>query len=96
MLRIGVYANTVQHPEQDLAVDPSGMQLATGVSYTFKLDVTDNASGGSHFALKVWPTGTTEPSPWTVETDGELSRGSILLVLHEAEASFGTVTVTPL
>jgi hypothetical protein len=94
--QLSIYANTLQHPEQNLAVDTTNMQLAIGVRYTFKMRVTDNGVGGSHFAIKVWQTGTAEPSTWKVQADGELSRGSILLALHRAEASFGVVTITPL
>ena len=68
---LGIGANTVQHPEQELAVDPTGMQLTIGVPYTFKLSVTDNTSGGSHFAFKVWQVGTTEPTDWLVQADGD-------------------------
>ena len=93
---LDIYANTLQHPEQILAVDASGTQLTTGVPYTFKLRVDDNTVGGSHFAFKVWQTGTTEPVDWLLQADGERNRGSILLALHRADASFGVVTVAPL
>ena len=73
--RFQIYANSDQHPETTLVADGTGKQLTPGVTYTFKVRVTDNGSGGSHFRLKAWQTGTTEPSSWLLETDGDLSRG---------------------
>jgi hypothetical protein len=42
---------------------------------------------------------TTEPAAWLLEitTDpGDPAAGSILLIAHEVDASFGTVMVTPI
>ena len=49
---LGIDANTRQHPEQLLAVDPSGMQLQLGVPYTFQAQVTTNRVGGSPLRLQ--------------------------------------------
>ena len=76
--------------------DATGKQLTPGVAYTFKVRVTDNASGGSHFAFKVWQTGTAEPANWLLQADGDRSRGSIVLAAHRADVDFGNVSVTPL
>jgi regulation of enolase protein 1 (concanavalin A-like superfamily) len=93
--KLEIYANTDQHPERTLVADTTGTQLTLGLSYTFKLRVTDNGFGGSHFAFKVWRTGTTEPTSWLLQADGELSRGSIVLAAHRADVDFGQVTVSP-
>ncbi|MEQ1946608.1 MAG: DUF1349 domain-containing protein, partial [Bryobacteraceae bacterium] len=92
--RLDIYSNTSSRPEYVLVQDTSGRRLSTGQKYIFKFNVQDNAFGGSHYRLKVWPAASSEPATWDLETDGELSRGSIILAAHNADVSFGTVTVT--
>ena len=48
--------------------------------------------------LKVWEQGTTEPTDWMLEYQKNNAResGSIVLLPHYVDASFGTVEVTPL
>ncbi len=94
--RVEIYANTDTHPEQTLLADTTGTQLTLGVAYTFKAQVTDNATGGSDFKFKVWKTGTTEPSAWLLQTSGDLSRGSIVLAAHRSDVDFGAVSVNPI
>jgi hypothetical protein len=93
--KVRIYANTDVHPEQTLVADKTGTQLTWGVPYTFKVSVSDNARGGSRFRVKVWKTGTVEPTTWLLQTDGDRSRGSIALVAHGSDVSFGTVAITP-
>jgi hypothetical protein len=88
--------NSAADNERFLAVDNSGMTLMAGVTYTFKGEVTENSATSSHFKFKVWPVGTPEPAAWLLETDGAHSQGSILLGAHQADASFGTTTITAL
>ncbi len=90
-----IYQNTDAHQEMTLIKDTSGLKLTLGVAYTFKFSVTDNAIGGSLYKFKVWRTGTTEPSSWLLQANGDLSRGSIVLAAHRADVNFGTVTVSP-
>ncbi len=92
--RAQIYENTDAHPEESLATDFSGLHLTPGVAYTFKFSVTDNGRGGSLYRFKIWQTATTEPGAWLLQANGELSRGSIVLAAHRADASFGTVAIT--
>ncbi len=56
--------------------------------------MTDNTIGGSLYKFKIWKTGTTEPANWLLQTNSDLSRGSIVLAAHRADVNFGTVTLT--
>ena len=89
-----IWENTVANPEMALAQDTTGITLQMGVAYTFKIQVTANTSGGSHFNFKVWQASTSEPSAWTLSADGAASQGSIVLASHQADISIGNVTVT--
>jgi len=93
--RLHIFENTNTHIETVLAEDTTYRQLSYGVKYMFKFNVKPNSSGGSLYSLRAWVEGTTEPTTWDVQANGELNQGSVLLISHEADVSFGTVTVNP-
>jgi hypothetical protein len=65
--------------------------------YVFRVQVQGNGSGGSHISFKVWEAGSPEPSTWDLEVDGGAApQGSVGLLAHLSDASFGNVIVTPL
>lgn len=77
-----------------------GLQLQLGTTYTFKTRVKTLANGQTEYSFKVWANGTAEPSSWMVEFtagtgDFEPASGSPVLVAHEADVSFGAVTIEP-
>jgi hypothetical protein len=77
--------------------DTSGRKLSYHVSYLFKMRV-ETISGQGDYGLKVWEEGQPEPSAWDLTAQGELSDpqyGSLLLVAHHVDASFGDVVVIP-
>ncbi len=81
------------HP---VAIDED-FQLVTGVTYLFRMRVETHADG-SRYQLKVWPQADPEPAHWTLTRMGppaEASAGSVLLLAHHVDASFGDVTVIP-
>ncbi len=85
---------------QEIVSDNSSKTLDDGVTYIFKAraETTPNV-GGSLYSLKVWPEGAPEPPNWdlTMQTGAEdLPAGSILLLSHYVNATFGDVTITPL
>jgi hypothetical protein len=87
------------HGEHVLAEDTSGRELAFGVRYIFKMRVETQPGLTSMYRLKVWQDGTPEPSAWDVSGPGfpgELAEGSLLLVAHQTDATFGDVTVVPI
>lgn len=80
--------------------DDSGRQLELEVPYIFKIRVETRADGRSYYSFKVWEAGHDEPATWDLSGYGENAyayegHGSLLLVAHRTDASFGDVTVTP-
>lgn len=81
-----------------LAQDTSGRHLDFGVTYIWKTQVETMPGVGNAYKLKVWPQDQPEPAGWDLEGIGQFNdraEGSILLVAHEADVTFGNVTVMP-
>ncbi|MFC2036977.1 hypothetical protein ACFLYD_03260 [Chloroflexota bacterium] len=81
-----------------LGVD-KGVQLPMGVTHIFKMRVETEPGGKSRYSLKVWTSGEPEPSAWNISGYGntpDVPNGSLLLVAHRADATFGNVTITPI
>lgn len=78
-------------------VKPMSFDLET--PYWFKLRA-ETVLSDTLYSVKVWPNGQAEPTDWDlthVETRPDFStNGSLLLVAHKAEASFGNVFVKPI
>lgn len=77
------------------------LALDLGVPYYFKMRVqTISPDQGVYYSFKVWKFGQPEPLTWQFEKQDEPPNqpllGSILLVAHDADASFGNVTVVPI
>ena len=69
-----------------------------GQTFIYKARVETAPDGRSTYRFKAWDETTSEPAEWLLEitTDpNDPAAGSILLIAHEIDASFGTVTVTP-
>ena len=80
------------------AIGTKGFNLTPGQTYIYKVSVSSNADPAkpATYRFKVWPQGQTEPTGWDIESvgvTGEPRNGSILLVAHHADVSFGNVTV---
>ncbi|MDF0717303.1 BspA family leucine-rich repeat surface protein, partial [Muricauda sp. 334s03] len=73
--------------------------LSNEVTYMLRTSVETNAlTGESLYRLKVWEQGTTEPIAWDLEHTSNTSdeqQGSLMLISHLADVTFGDVTVTP-
>ncbi len=72
--------------------------MAVDVEYWFKARVESDPAG-SIYRLKVWPVGQSEPGTWAMTGQADpsaLAKGSVLLLSHRTDASFGAVQVTPL
>jgi len=93
--------------EQMLAY--GGREIATNpaktpsfeVPYLMKMSVqsSPNANRDSYYRFKVWRANEPEPLTWDMESfgrAGEPLTGSLLLVAHHVDVSFGDVTVRPL
>jgi hypothetical protein len=78
---------------------PNTPVFLEGQTFAYKARVETGTDGRSTYRFKAWDAATTEPAAWLLEitTDpGDPAAGSILLIAHEVDASFGTVTVTPI
>ncbi len=74
--------------------------LPLGVPHIFKLRA-ETVSQTYQYRFKMWPANQPEPSQWdlvgTQDPDIPSSgNGSVLLIAHHVDASFGKVTVTPI
>jgi hypothetical protein len=84
----------------DIATDYSGRTLDFGVPYIFKMRAETESGPRSYYRFKVWEAGDPEPSEWDLsgygnDIDVDELHGSVVLVAHRTDASFGNVTVTP-
>jgi hypothetical protein len=82
-----------------IAQDLTGRSITAGTTYVFKMRVQSSAGGPSTYSLKMWPQGSAEPGAWDLSgrgVDGELATGSLLLVAHHTDATFGQVKVSPI
>lgn len=75
---------------------PGSLQL--GEPYLFKMRVETQPSGRGLYSFKAWPMAATEPAEWTLTREGvsDLAAGSVLLLAHHADVTFGDVVVTTL
>jgi len=84
--------------------EDTGKQLSFGVTYLFKVQVETQPDGRSVYRMRVWPQGSIEPGIWDVSatdqanyaTADDPTSGSLLLLAHHVDATFGNVSVTPL
>jgi len=82
-----------------VAQDLTGKTLTPGVTYLFKMASKVVPGNGPEYKLKVWPATEVEPDVWDLTAQippGGPSSGSLVLVAHYVDASFGDVSVTNL
>ncbi len=84
-----------------IATDYSGRVLDLETPYIFKMRVETEAGGQSLYSFKVWEASESEPAGWDLsgygnDLDPDEAHGSLMLVAHRTDASFGDVTITPL
>ena len=70
-----------------------------GTEYTLKMRVETVPGVGGLYSVKLWPSASPEPTDWMLTGQEGLSdpqSGSLLLVAHHVDATWGDVSVTPL
>ncbi len=70
--------------------------MELGVTYILKVRSETTAPGVSFVGVKYWPQGTPEPTTWMLSGDFASHAGSVLLLAHLADATFGNAIITPL
>ncbi|HYO09880.1 MAG TPA: DUF1349 domain-containing protein, partial [Tepidisphaeraceae bacterium] len=80
-----------------IAAEGQSRSVQFGTRYIMKMRVESVPGENSTYSLKMWQDGTPEPTAWTLTgsgVDGELTHGSILLLAHHTDATFGRATIT--
>ncbi len=91
-------ARVMNHRAEKVAQGPL-FSVSEGSSYEIRTRVTTPGTK-SRFQMKIWRTGTAEPSAWSVDWTSagladEPGRGSIGLLAHEVQVEFGLLVLTP-
>jgi hypothetical protein len=79
--------------------DESGLMLELGQRYFWKVQTNRTEGTYGTYRLKVWPIAEPEPAAWLLElagTKASQAEGSLLLVAHHVDVSFGDIKVRPL
>lgn len=84
--------------QKRLLASTSNLKLRLNKRYLMKMRVETTPGQGSIYRLKMWRAGKAEPAGWTLK--GKDSRnaplnGSLLLVAHQVDVTFGDVQVRP-
>ena len=80
----------------DATVDETPFAATAGTRYLMKMRSESVGGGQSLTRMKVWEEGQPEPGTWDLNYTVTTRNGSVLLVAHLADVSFGPVTITPL
>ena len=91
-------------PVDDMTLATKELALAAGVKYEMRFRQFDRGQPGyTRYSCKVWRADQAEPADWDLVTDipdwpgtTDQRPGSAVLLAHEADATFGNATVTPL
>ena len=72
--------------------------IGIGTTYIWKIRVESRQDNSTLYQLKVWPAGTSEPVGWDLAEaeQNDVPGGSMLLLAHFADVSFGNITISPL
>jgi hypothetical protein len=73
--------------------------LQPGITYIFKMRVETIPNVGGLYRFKVWQSGQTEPSAWLLQQQESMADpqyGSVLLLAHHVDATFGNIIITGL
>ncbi len=87
-LRILTYTTGIQASQ--------AISIANGVTYILKARSEAIGGGQSRFYVKIWEDGTTEPGTWMIQADIATRDGSVLMITHKADVTWGNMTITPL
>jgi len=72
--------------------------MTLGTAYMLKAQAQTQSSTSTVYSFKMWQQGNAEPSAWgeQITVSGGPTHGSIILIAHQVDAAFGSVTVSPL
>ncbi|PKN97256.1 MAG: hypothetical protein CVU43_17555 [Chloroflexi bacterium HGW-Chloroflexi-5] len=87
-LRILTYPGTIE--------DQLGVSISAGTKYLLKAKSEDIGGGLSKFSVKIWEYGTAEPVSYMITKDITNRNGSVLLITHQADVTWGTIQIDPI
>lgn len=87
-LRILTYTSGIQ--------DQMSVSISANTKYLLKARSEDIGGGQSRFSVKIWEEGTTEPASYMITADITDRNGSVLLITHKADVTWGSVEVNPI
>ena len=73
-----------------------GVPFNIGTRYILKMRSQAVGGGTSEVKVKWWQDGTSEPGSWDIESTANTRNGSVLLIVHRADATIGETVITPL
>lgn len=81
--------------------DPSARTIELGQTYLFKfrVETPSDQSEGSLYSFKMWEASNNEPTDWELfgrENGNDVPSGSLLLIVHHVDATFGDISITPI
>ncbi|MBZ2196744.1 fibronectin type III domain-containing protein [Occultella gossypii] len=76
----------------------NAVDFSPGDTFVMRVRVESLPTGGAVYSMRMWEQGTVEPTTWfaTITDDDTVANGSVVLIAHHVDATFGNVTVTPL
>ncbi|MDZ7767127.1 MAG: hypothetical protein U5K00_22395 [Melioribacteraceae bacterium] len=76
--------------------DSQDIFMSYDTKYLLKAKSEDIGGGTSRFSVKIWEEGTTEPASYMIASDIPDRDGSVLLIAHKADVTWGTIDIQPL
>lgn len=70
--------------------------MSYNTKYLLKAKSEDIGGGQSKFSVKIWADGDTEPASYMISADIADRNGSVLLITHMADVTWGTISIEPL
>lgn len=81
--------NSIQEANQSIS-------FSLGTTYILKVRSEEIDQNNSRFQVKIWEDGTAEPANFMLSADVPTRSGSVLMITHRSEVTWGNMTITPL
>jgi len=98
---IGWIRNFPSNPELRILTYPGTVEaslarpdIAADTTYLLKMRSESIGGGNSTVSVKLWQQGTAEPAGWEISADVPTRNGSVLIITHHADVTYGNVDVS--
>ena len=72
-----------------------GVTISNDVKYRLKAKSEEIGNGDSSFSVKIWEDTELEPDEWMIQADVATRNGSVLMITHKADVTWGNLSITP-